>query len=240
MKVTLFVQCLVDLMRPDVAGSMVQIFDRLGIEVECPTEQTCCGQMAFNSGYWKESRGAAKHFISLFEEAEAVVAPSGSCVAMVRHQFPKLFSEDPAWKDRAGRISEKTFEFSQFLVDVLGVTDLNASYKGRVTYHDSCHLLRALRVRNQPRKLIRKVKGVDFIEMKDSDRCCGFGGAFSIKYSEISSAVAEEKVSHILESGADTVVGSDLGCLLNIEGMLRRKRAPVKVLHLAELLNSHA
>jgi L-lactate dehydrogenase complex protein LldE len=240
MKVTLFVQCLVDIMRPDVAESMVQLFERLGIKVDCPMEQTCCGQIAFNSGYWKEAREAAKHFISLFEKAEVIVAPSGSCVSMVRCHYPKLFSENSSWETRARRISERTYELSQFLVDVMGVIDVNASYHGKVTYHDSCHLLRTLRVKNQPRDLIQRVRGVELIELKDSDRCCGFGGAFSIKFREISTAILEEKVDHILESGADTLVGCDLGCLLNIEGMLTRKKASIKVLHLAELLNSHA
>jgi L-lactate dehydrogenase complex protein LldE len=239
MKVTLFVQCLVDALLPEAAEGMVQVFKRLGIKVECPTEQTCCGQIAFNSGYRKEARIAAGRFIRIFEHAEAVVAPSGSCVHMVR-RYPELFADDPKQLDRAKRLSEKTFEFSQFLVDVIGIEDVGASYKGKVTYHDSCHLLRGLRIKDQPRRLIKKVRGVEMIEMKDPDRCCGFGGAFSVKYGAISTAVLEEKVAQIIESGADTVVGCDPGCLINMEGMIRRKGLPIKTLHIAELLGRHA
>lgn len=235
-RATLFVQCLVDGIYPEVAEAVVRVFDRLGQEVVCPTDQTCCGQPAYNTGYRKEATVAARRFIEIFESAEVIVCPSGSCVDMVRHHYPALFSDDPAWKSRAEAVSRKIFEFSEYLVDVLGVTDIGASFKGRVTYHDSCHLSRRLGVVNQPRALIAGVAGAELVEMADSDRCCGFGGTFAVKYADISSALLADKVDHILETGADAVVGCDISCLMNIQGMLSRRDADVKALHIAQLL----
>jgi L-lactate dehydrogenase complex protein LldE len=235
-RVTLFIQCIVDGVYPEVAEAMVRIFDCLGIAVDYPTGQTCCGQPAFNSGYRTAARKAARHFIEVFEQAPTIVCPSGSCVAMVRHHYTELFTDDPAWRARAAAVAERTFELTEFLVDVLGVTDLGARYPGRATYHDSCHLLRTLGVRSQPRALLAKVRGLEFVEMVDSDRCCGFGGTFSVKYPEISTAMVAEKVANILATGADTVVGCDMACLMNIEGYLSRHNHPVKVKHIAQLL----
>ncbi|QTA91606.1 (Fe-S)-binding protein [Desulfonema magnum] len=234
--ITLFIQCIIDGMYPEVGEAMVQIFQKLGVSMTCPTDQTCCGQPAFNSGYRKEAREAAKRFIRIFENAELIVCPSGSCVNMVRHHYPELFHDDPKWLRRSEQISSTTYEFTEYLVDVLGVEDVGASYRGKITYHDSCHLLRGIGVREQPRKLIRNVRGTEFTEMKDSDRCCGFGGAFSVKYPEISTAMAEDKVKNITDSGADVVVGCDMGCLMNIQGMLSRKESSVRVMHIAQLL----
>jgi len=235
-KITLFVQCLVDGLYPEVGEALLTLFKRLNIQVDCPLDQTCCGQPAFNSGYWKSARMAAKKFIRTFQGAEWVVCPSGSCVSMVKHHYPELFKNDPAWARRAQDIGERTFELSQFLVDVLGVTDLGAVYQGKVTYHDSCHLLRTLGVREQPRQLIEHVKGSQFIEMRDPDRCCGFGGTFAVKYPQISTAMVDVKVRNIIESGADVVTGCDISCLMNIQGRLNRLGSTVKVLHLAQLL----
>lgn len=235
-RISLFVQCLVDAIYPDVAEAMVRIFERLGISVAIPVDQTCCGQMAYNSGYSREAKVAAKRFIRIFENAEVIVAPSGSCVNMVSHHYLELFKDENHWLQRARRISDITFELSQFLIDVLGVEDVGARYDGTLTYHDSCHLLRNLKIKEQPRKLIQNVKGLTFLEMKDSDRCCGFGGTFSFKYPEISTAMLEDKVQHIVDSGADGVVGCDVGCLMNMEGMIRRKGLPLKTIHLAQLL----
>lgn len=234
--VSLFVTCLVDGISPGVGEAVVTVFERLGISVSCPPEQTCCGQPAFNSGYRTEARRAARRFIEVFEEADVIVGPSGSCVHMVKHHYPLLFDGDERWQARAKRVAEKTFEFTQYLVDVLGVTDLGAAFSGKVTYHDSCHLLRGLGIGSQPRKLIENVRGATFVEMAASDRCCGFGGAFSVKYPEISSAMTEEKVHNILASGADAVVGCDASCLMNIGGMLSRMGSSVRCLHIAELL----
>lgn len=235
-EVSLFVQCLVDALYPEVAEAMVRIFRKLDIPMTCPADQTCCGQPAFNSGYWNEAKAAATRFISVFEHADQIVCPSGSCVNMVRNHYPELFADDGKWLHRARAMGEKTFELTEYLVDVLGVEDLGARYEGRVTYHDSCHLLRGIGVSEQPRKLIRNVRGAGFAEMDESDRCCGFGGAFSVRYPEISSAILEDKIRHIVDSRADVVVGCDMGCLMNIQGMLKRENIPVRTLHIAQLL----
>jgi len=235
-KVTLFIQCLVDVMYPEVGEAMLKIFRKLDIAVDCPVDQTCCGQPAFNSGYRRQARVAARKFIQLFEDAQSIVCPSGSCVHMVRHHYPELFRDDPAWLKRAENIRDKTFELTEYLVDVLGVEDLDARFDGKITYHDSCHPLRGLGIMDQPRRLISKVGGAEFIEMNKSDQCCGFGGAFAVKYPEISTAMVEDKVKNIIATGADAVVGVDISCLMNIQGLLSRKKSSVKIMHIAELL----
>jgi len=235
-KVTLFIQCLIDGIYPEVGFAVVRIFEKLGIGVECPAEQTCCGQPAFNSGYRKEAKQAAAHFINVFGDAETIVCPSGSCVNMVRNHYPELFRDDPKLLEKAKEIGARTFELTEYLVDVLRVEDLGSRYDGRITYHDSCHLMRGIGVKEQPRKLIRKIKGAEFVEMYNSDRCCGFGGAFSVKYPEISTAILEDKVKNIIDSKAEVVTGCDMGCLMNIQGILSRKRLPVKTFHIAKLL----
>jgi len=235
-KVTLFIQCIIDGIFPEVGFAVVRIFEKLGIEVECPAEQTCCGQPAFNSGYRKEAKQAAEHFMNVFGDAETIVCPSGSCVNMVRNHYPELFRNDAKQLEKAKGIGNRTFELTEYLVDVLGVEDLGSRYDGRITYHDSCHLMRGIGVKEQPRKLIRKISGAEFVEMYDSDKCCGFGGAFSVKYPEISTAILEDKVKNIIDSKAEVVTGCDMGCLMNIQGLLSRKRVPVKTLHIAQLL----
>lgn len=239
-KTTLFIQCLVDTVRPEVAEAMVRVLEGLGLELDCPTDQTCCGQPAFNSGFQREARVAARRFVEIFENSGTIVSPSGSCVHMVRHHYPELFKDEPEWRERAERVAGRTYEFSEFLVDVLKVEDVGASYRGRVTYHDSCHLLRGIRVQEQPRRLLRKVAGLELVEMKNSDYCCGFGGAFAVKYPDISAAMVNDKVDHIVNSGADTVVGCDTGCLLNIAGAASRRGLPIKTMHLAEILANRA
>ncbi len=221
--VTLFIQCLVDTLRPQVGEAMVAVLERLGMALDCPEDQTCCGQPAFNSGFRKEARAAARRFIRIFENAGTIVSPSGSCVHMVRHHYPELFNEEPLWRRRAEQIAARTYEFSEFLVDVLKVENVGARYAGRVTYHDSCHLLRGIGVKQQPRALLRRVAGLELIEMKNADYCCGFGGAFAVKYPDISTAMVNDKVDHIVNSGADTVVGCDTGCLLHIAEVLARR-----------------
>jgi L-lactate dehydrogenase complex protein LldE len=235
---TLFIQCLVDTHYPEVAEAMVSVLRRLGISLTCPGDQTCCGQPAFNSGYRRQARIAAQHFIEVFEDAKIIVCPSGSCVNMVRHHYAELLQNDSKWLKRARHLAQRTFEFSEYLVDVLGVDDLGARFDGRVTYHDSCHLLRGIGVKQQPRALLQKVSGIDFVEMRDSDYCCGFGGTFSVKYPEISDAMVTDKVKNIMETKADAVVGCDMGCLMNIQGKLSRLGSPIKVMHLAQILAS--
>lgn len=216
---------------------MVRVLDRLGVSMDYPEDQTCCGQPAFNSGYRGEARAAAKRFIEIFEDAETIVCPSGSCVDMVRNHYADLFKNDSRWLERARQVAERTFEFSEFLVDVLKVEDVGASFAERVTYHDSCHLMRGIGVSRQPRKLIANVKDIDFVEMHDADRCCGFGGTFSFKYPDISTAMLEDKVRNIGATGAQAVVGCDMGCLMNIQGLLNRKNINIKTMHIAELLD---
>lgn len=234
--VSLFIQCLVDSMFPEVGEAMVRVFDRLSIPLTFPEGQTCCGQPAYNSGYRREAAAAARHFIEVFEGAEAIVCPSGSCVHMVRHHYPELFADDPVMAARARAIGARTFEFTEYLVDVLGITDVMAEYPGTVTYHDSCHLSRGLGIARQPRRLLDSVRGLELIEMVDSDTCCGFGGTFSINYPEISVAMVDAKIANILATGADAVVGCDISCLMNILGRLSRRGEKVKVLHIAQVL----
>lgn len=234
--VTLFIQCLVDSMYPEVGHAMVRLFEKLGLSVHIPLNQTCCGQPAFNSGYRKEAKTAAKRFIEIFEAAEVIVCPSGSCVDMVKHQYPILFKKGSLWQERAKAVGEKIFELTEYLVDVLGVEDVGGRFPGTVTYHDSCHLFRNLHVAEQPRKLIANVRGLRLIEMKNSEKCCGFGGMFSVKYPDISTAILEEKVDNIIATGADAVVGCDISCLMNIQGMLNRRKSQIKIMHIAELL----
>jgi L-lactate dehydrogenase complex protein LldE len=226
----------VDGIYPEAGEAVVKIFRKLGIDLVCPTTQTCCGQPAFNAGYRREAGVAAKRFIDIFETAQVIVCPSGSCVTMVRHHYPQLFDDNDLWLQRAMQVAAKTYELTEYLVDVLGVQDVGAHYDGKITYHDSCHLLRNLRIQSQPRKLLSKVSGAEFIEMHDADRCCGFGGSFAVKYGDISSAMVTDKVNNIVASGADTVVGCDMGCLMNIQGMLNRRESDIKTMHIAQIL----
>ncbi len=235
-KITLFIQCLVDTLYPEVGDAMVKIFQTIGMDMDCPAEQTCCGQSAFNAGYRNEAKIAARHFIEVFEHAQVIVCPSGSCVNMVCNHYPELFQDEPQWFLRAQQVSGKTYEFTQFLVDVLGIYDLGVRWPGKITYNDSCHLRRYLGVSAQPRLLLRNIKESEFVEMPDSDRCCGFGGSFSIHYHEISAALAEDKVQDIITSGANVVVGCDMGCLMNIQGIISRKKLPIRTMHIAQLL----
>ncbi len=234
--VTLFVQCLVDSMYPQVGHAMIQLFENLNISVDIPLNQTCCGQPAFNSGYRKQAKIAAKRFIEIFESARVIVCPSGSCVDMVKHQYPNLFRRDSPWRERAEKVSQKIFELTEYLVDILGIYDVKSRFKGRVTYHDSCHLLRNLGVADQPRELMNQIKGLQLIKMKNSKKCCGFGGTFAVKYPDISTAILKEKVDNIIATEADAVVGCDISCLMNIHGMLNRRNSRIKIMHIAEVL----
>lgn len=236
MKVALFVTCLVDQFFPQVGVSMVRVLRRLGVEVDFNPLQTCCGQPLFNTGYCHEARALAKRFIEIFEQSEYVVAPSGSCAAMVRVFYPELLAGNEDLQHRARALTPKTYEFSEFIVKVLAREDVGARYHGRLTYHDSCHLLRELRVQDEPRRLIRNVQGIDLVELEAADACCGFGGMFSVKFPEISSAILQDKIDRIRRSGAQAVVANDAGCLMQIAGALRRHNLPVGTMHLAELL----
>jgi L-lactate dehydrogenase complex protein LldE len=242
MRVSLFVTCLIDQLFPQVGEAMAATLRRLGCEVAFNEAQTCCGQPAFNSGYRREARAMAGHFLEVFarERADFIVAPSGSCTAMARNFYGELFRapEDESRRARLANVRPRLREFSEFVVRELGVEDVGARFKGRVTYHDACHLLRELGVADEPRRLIRAVRGVKFVEMEAPDTCCGFGGTFSVKYAEISAAILREKIARIERSGADYVVANDASCLMQIAGGLSRAGSPVKTMHLAELLDS--
>jgi L-lactate dehydrogenase complex protein LldE len=217
----------------------VQVLRRAGCEVTFDDQQTCCGQPAFNTGYRKEAGKFAKRFVEVFEnsDADAIVSPSGSCTAMVRH-FHELFPGEHDWRDRAKSVAVKTHELGSFLVNVLGVDDVGAFSSGRVTWHDACHGLRDLGIHDEPRRLLSKVKGLEFVEMENADVCCGFGGTFSVKYPEISTGILDNKIEMIDKSGADTVVACDASCLMQIGGRLSRIGSEVKTKHLAEILAS--
>jgi L-lactate dehydrogenase complex protein LldE len=242
MRVSLFITCVVDQLYPQVGEAVVKVLTRLGVEVTFNAGQTCCGQPAYNTGYRREARAVASQTLDLLElelqTADYVVLPSGSCTAMLKKFYPDLFSGEPETRARAERVGARCFELSQFIVDVLGVEDVGAVFGGRVTYHDSCHLLRELGVSAAPRTLIRAVGGAEFVEMKDSAACCGFGGTFSFKYPEISAAIGAEKAANVDATGADVVVSCDSSCLMQTADMLSRGGSAARCLHLAELLAS--
>lgn len=236
-RVALFVTCLVDSMRPNVGFATMQLLREAGCRVEVPAAQTCCGQPAFNSGDTAHTAALARRFIEIFEPYDFVVAPSGSCIGMTRAHYPEALADDPAWAERAQRLGARSFELMSFLVDVMRFKPSGRALQASATYHDSCSGLRELGVRAQPRALLARVAGLELAEMKDATACCGFGGTFSIKFGDVSAAMAEKKCANIAASGADAVVLGDLGCMLNIEGRLRRGGDErTRVLHVAEVL----
>lgn len=236
MKVTLFIPCFVDLMFPKVGISMVQILERLGHTVECPEELACCGQPAYNSGYWGEAQAVAIKVLERLKDAEVVVIASGSCGAMMHVFYPELFAGTPH-ADAANTLARKCYEFSDFLVTKLGVTDLGARFPAKVTFHDGCHGLRELGEHDQPRRLLARVRDLELIEMKEKV-CCGFGGTFAAKFPMISTAMGEVKCSLAAETGAEYIVSNDSSCLMHIQGLLDRQGSKLKTIHLAEVLAS--
>ena len=235
-RVALFATCLVDLFRPSVAFAAIRLLEDAGCIVEVPPLQICCGQPAYNSGDRRTARAVAAQVIDMFEGYEAIVAPSGSCAGMLVQHFPGLFDGEPEMQARAEALARRSHELISFLVDVLGVQKVIARYDGAVTYHDSCSGLRELRIKEQPRRLLRTVDGLRLNEMKAPEVCCGFGGTFCVKYPEISNVMVGEKSADIAASGADTVLAGDLGCLMNMAGKLLREGTPVRARHVAEVL----
>ncbi len=235
-RVGLFVTCLVDLFRPNIGFAAVKLLEAAGCRVDVPGAQTCCGQPAYNSGDAQNARAIARQVIEAFEGYDYVVAPSGSCTGMIKEHYPALFDTDAHWCGRARRLADRCYELVSFLVDVLGFEDVDARYAGTVTYHDTCSGLRELGVREQPRKLLARVRDLSLAELEDSHVCCGFGGTFCVKYPEISGRMVSDKVANVKASRAQTLLGGDLGCLLNIAGRLRREGIAVKVYHVAEVL----
>ena len=237
MRVGLFVTCLVDLMRPSIGFAAIRLLEAGGADVYVPPSQTCCGQPAYNSGDRADAVALARKLIAEFEECDYLVAPSGSCSGMIRTHYHDLFADDPAMLGRAQALAGRTYELTDFLASVLKLDRVPGQFQGTITYHDCCAGLREMGVKAQPRALLARVPGLSLTEMAEPETCCGFGGTFSIKFGEISARMAENKCLHVAQSGADAVVLGDLGCMLNIEGRLRRRGdAKTKVLHVAEVL----
>jgi L-lactate dehydrogenase complex protein LldE len=234
-KVSLFVPCFVDQLLPQVALDTVNVLRRIGCEVSFPEDQTCCGQPAFNSGYWDEARPCAQRFLRVFRDAEHIVCPSGSCTTMVRVFYPELLASSSEHDD-AVALGQRTFELSEFLVKVAGVTDVGAKFPHSVTYHASCHGLRELNLRDEPLQLLRKVKGLQLVDMLRFDECCGFGGTFATKFASISVAMGTSKAENIAVTGAEFVTAIDPSCLMHVQGILGKRGDKAKTIHLASIL----
>ena len=235
MKVSLLVTCLGDALFPDVGVATVRLLRRLGVSVDFPEAQTCCGQPHFNSGYHDDARELARHTLRAFDNGQTVVVPSGSCAAMIKLEYPHLFHEDPVWKSRADDMANRTHELSDFLVNVLGIEDVGARFEGKATYHMACHL-RGLGLLTEPERLLMRVKGLEYVKLERADECCGFGGSFAVRYPNISGAMVQDKASFIEQAGVSAVVATDAGCLMNIAGCLHRRGSAVRALHLAQVL----
>ncbi len=235
-RVGLFVTCLVDIFRPSVGFAAVKLLEAAGCRVEVPRAQTCCGQPAYNSGDRRDAAAIARQTIAAFEGFDYVVAPSGSCAAMIKEHYPALLQDDPDWRARAETLSGRTHELVSFLTDVLKVDSVTASYSARATYHDSCSGLRELKVRAQPRQLLASVAGLELAELPEGEACCGFGGTFCVKYPAISNEMVSAKADCIESTGAELLLAGDLGCLLNMAGKLKRRGSKVRARHVAEVL----
>ena len=236
--VSLFVTCLVDQLFPPVGLAMAEVLERIGYSIDFRQAQTCCGQPAFNSGHREPAREVARYFLDTFEDAEYVVVASGSCCSMISHHYADLFGNDSKMMERVHAMEAKTFEFSRFLLDVAEVDDVGAKLNRVATYHDSCHALRELGIKKGPRQLLSKVEGLELREMSIAEECCGFGGTFSVKFAEISGAMANTKIESIKQTGADLVVSIDSSCLMQLEGTMRKQGLAVTTMHLAEVLAS--
>ncbi len=235
-RVALFVTCLVDLFRPTVGFAAIKLLEQAGCDVEVPQAQTCCGQPAYNTGARGSAKAIARQVIDAFADFDYVVAPSGSCAGMIRVHYPELFADDPSLRARAEELAARTWELVSFLVDVRGLREVDATWRRIATYHDACSGLRELGVRDQPRRLLASVQGLELRELAGTEVCCGFGGTFCVKYPEISDKMVGDKIADIAATGAEAVLSGDLGCLLNIAGKLSRQGRAVEVRHIAEVL----
>lgn len=235
-RVGLFVTCLVDLFRPSVGFAAVKLLEQAGCRVEAPRAQTCCGQPAYNSGDNADTRAIGAGVIAAFEDYDYLVAPSGSCAAMIREHYPILFADNPALEEKAKNLAARSYELISFLTEVRGMKAVDVSFAGRATYHDSCSGLRELGIRDQPRALLATVRDLDLTELPESEACCGFGGTFCVKYPEISNAMVEDKAACIEKTGAGTLLAGDLGCLMNMAGKLKRRGSTIQARHVAEVL----
>jgi len=237
--IQLFVTCLVDSFYPKTGEAIVEILHRLGIDVEFARDQTCCGQPGFNAGLREEARPIVEHTIKVFEATTGdIVIPSGSCAHMMKHGYAELFREDPVWLPRAHALSERVYEFTEYLVDKLGVTDLGSRWEGTLTYHPSCHTLRGMGIDKQPRALLSNVKGATVVELPEAESCCGFGGIFSVEHPELSGEWLKRKIGNLEKTESPTLVVTESGCLMHIAGGLHRQKKSQRVMHIAEVLNS--
>jgi L-lactate dehydrogenase complex protein LldE len=234
-KVSLFIPCFVDQFFPEIGVDTARVLRRIGCDIHFPLEQTCCGQPAFNTGFWDDARPVAERFVGVFRDAEAVVCPSGSCTTMVRVFYPELLAGTTI-RDEAKSLGSRVFELSEFLTKIAGVSDVGANFPHRVTFHDACHGLRELHIKNEPRELLRHVRGLQLVEMPRSEECCGFGGTFATKFGMISAAMGETKAANAEASGAEYLVSNDPSCLMHIDGILRRQNSRVRTIHLANIL----
>jgi L-lactate dehydrogenase complex protein LldE len=237
MIVDLFIPCFIDQLYPETGFNVVKILEKCGIGVHYNSNQTCCGQMAFNSGFWDEAKSLGEKFIKDFPNDRPIIGPSASCVGYVRNYFPKLF-HNTALHNEYKQVKRNIYELTDFLVNIVKVTDLGAIFEAKVTYHDSCAALREYGIKEEPRILLEKVQGLTLLEMNDSESCCGFGGTFSVKFEPISTAMAEQKVDNALKTGAEYIVSTDLSCLMHQDAYIRKHNLPVKVIHIADVLAS--
>jgi len=237
MKVQIFIPCFVDQLYPQTAFNMVKVLEKACCDVQYNTNQTCCGQPAFNAGFWNEAKQVAAKFLNDFEGTDYIVAPSASCVGFVRNYYGDLF-ENSSQHNNVKNISSRIFEFSEFLTDVLKIENFGASLNAKATYHDSCAALRECKIKEGPRKLLEKVKGLELIEMAETETCCGFGGSFAVKFDAISIAMGEQKVNHALDTGAEYIISTDLSCLMHLDGYITKRNLPIKTMHIADVLAS--
>jgi L-lactate dehydrogenase complex protein LldE len=237
MIVDIFIPCFIDQLYPQTAFNMIKVLEKLDVGVHYNPEQTCCGQVAFNSGFWDHAKCVAEKFIRDFSNDRYIVAPSASCVSMVRSYYPEMF-HNTAFHNEYKQLQRNIFEFTDFLVNVMNVKDVGASFKGKVTYHDSCSALRDYGIKDEPRFLLQHVRGLELIEMKNTDVCCGFGGTFSVKHEAISTAMGEQKINNALETGAEYLVSTEASCLLHLEGYIKKHNLPIKTMHIADILAS--
>jgi L-lactate dehydrogenase complex protein LldE len=237
MNVQIFIPCFIDQLYPQTAFNMVKVLEKAGCNVSYNANQTCCGQPAFNAGFWEESKAVCSKFLDDFKDAEYVVAPSASCVGFVRNYYSKLFANSSE-HNNVLKLAHKTYEFSEFMVKVLGVNNTNAILQGKATYHDSCAGLRECKIKQEPRELLSNVKGLELVEMNDVETCCGFGGTFAVKFEAISVAMADQKVNHALATGAEYLISTDLSCLMHLDGYIKKKGFNLKTMHIADVLAS--
>jgi L-lactate dehydrogenase complex protein LldE len=238
MEVSLFVPCFIDQLYPETAFHVIKLLEYAGVSVHYNPEQTCCGQPAFNSGYWKEARSLAVKFLDDFENSDIIVGPSASCTAYIKNYFHLLFSEDKAYLERVEKIKASIFELTDFLVNTLKIKDFGAVFPHKVTWHDACSALREYGIKEEPRILLRNVKGLELVEMQETNICCGFGGTFSVKFKTISSAMTQQKVENALATGAQYIVSTESSCLMNLDSYIRKNNIPLKTIHITDILAS--